>query len=80
MILTTMTNAGLIHEVKTDDEKTFAYAPAFRIDNMNIEHCIRRIQNAGINDIEFKDDETFHKISAIVDGFKIPENTEITNI
>ncbi|MBQ4216074.1 MAG: hypothetical protein II663_07365, partial [Bacteroidales bacterium] len=24
MILTTMTNAGLIHEVKTDDEKTFA--------------------------------------------------------
>ncbi|MBQ4216075.1 MAG: hypothetical protein II663_07370 [Bacteroidales bacterium] len=47
---------------------------------MNIEHCIRRIQNAGINDIEFKDDETFHKISAIVDGFKIPENTEITNI
>jgi len=80
MILTTMTNAGLIHEVKTDDEKTFAYAPAFRIDNMNIEHCIRRIQNAGINEIEFKDDETFHKISAIVDGFKIPENTEITNI
>ncbi|MBP5583140.1 MAG: YihY/virulence factor BrkB family protein, partial [Bacteroidales bacterium] len=74
MILTTMTNAGLIHEVKTDDEKTFAYAPAFRIDNMNIEHCIRRIQNAGINEIEFKDDETFHKISAIVDGFKIPEN------
>lgn len=80
MILTTMTNAGLIHEVKTDDEKTFAYAPAFRIDNMNIEHCIRRIQNAGINEIEFKDDETFHKISAIVDGFKIPENIEINNI
>ena len=80
MILTTMTNAGLIHEVKTDDEKTFAYAPAFRIDNMNIEHCIRRIQNAGINEIEFKDDETFHKISTIVDGFKIPENIEINNI
>lgn len=80
MILTTMTNAGLIHEVKTDDEKTFAYAPAFRIDNMNIEHCIRRIQNAGINEIEFKDDETFHKISSIVDEFKIPQNIEITNI
>jgi membrane protein len=80
MILTTMTNAGLIHEEKTNDEKTFAYAPAFRIDNMNIEYCIRRIQNAGINEIEFKDDETFHKISAIVDGFKIPENIEINNI
>lgn len=80
MILTTMTNAGLIHEVKTNDEKTFAYAPAFRIDNMNIEHCIRRIQNAGINEIEFKDDETFHKISKIVDEFKIPQNIEITKI
>ena len=80
MILTTMENAGLIHEVKTDDEKTFAYAPAFRIDNMNIEHCIRRLQNAGINDLEFKDDETFHKISAIVDEFKIPQNIEITNL
>lgn len=80
MILTTMENAGLIHEVKTDDEKTFAYAPAFRIDNMNIEHCIRRIQNAGINDLEFRDDETFHKISTIVDEFKIPQNIEITNI
>ena len=75
-----MTNAGLIHEVKTNDEKTFAYAPAFRIDNMSIEYCIRRIQNAGINEIEFKDDETFHKISSIVDEFKIPQNIEITNI
>ena len=80
MILITMENAGLIHEVKTDDEKTFAYAPAFRIDNMNIEHCIRKIQNAGINEIEFKDDETFHKISEIVDNFKIPENIEIVNL
>lgn len=80
MILITMVNAGLIHEVKTDDEKTFAYAPAFRIDNMNIENCIKRILDAGINEIEFKDDETFHKISQIVDNFKIPENTEIINL
>ena len=75
-----MVNAGLIHEVKTDDEKTFAYAPAFRIDNMNIENCIKRILDAGINEIEFKDDETFHKISEIVDNFKIPGNTEIINL
>lgn len=80
MILNTLETAGLIHEVKTEDEKTFAYAPAFRIDNMNIEYCMKRILDSGINTIEFKDDATFHKISDLVDKFQIPENTEITKL
>lgn len=80
IILLTLVDAKLIQEVKTSDEKTFAYAPAICIDNMDITSCIKKMQAAGINDLEFKDNKTFHKISEILDNYEYPNNKKILDI
>ncbi len=80
IILSTLVEARLIQEVKTNDEKTFAYAPAICIDNMDITSCIKKMQASGINTLEFKDDKTFHKISEILDTYEYPNNKKILDI
>ncbi|MCQ2608499.1 MAG: YihY/virulence factor BrkB family protein [Bacteroidales bacterium] len=80
VILTTLVDARLVQEVKTNDEKTFAYAPAICIDNMDITSCIKKMQASGINTLEFKDNKTFHKISEILDTYEYPNNKKILDI
>ncbi len=80
MILVSMIDSELIREVKTDDEQQFAYIPAFDIDDMTIETCVKKLQNSGITTLDFKDDETFHEISKIIDNIQFPENCQIINI
>ncbi|MCQ2958846.1 MAG: YihY/virulence factor BrkB family protein [Bacteroidales bacterium] len=80
MILVGMIDANIVHEVKTDEDQQFAYAPAFHVDDMTISNCVKKLLNSGINQLDFKDDETFHKISAIIDNAEFPENKELTKI
>lgn len=80
IILLTLVDAKLIQEVKTADEKTFAYAPAICIDNMDITSCIKKMQASGVNTIDFKNDETFLKISKILDNYEYPNNKKILDI
>lgn len=80
MILVAMVDAELVREVKTDDEQQFAYTPAFNIDDMTIANCIKKLQTSGVTKLEFKDDEIFYKISAIVDGIQVPDDVEITKL
>ncbi len=80
MIINTMIDAELIREVKTEDEQQFAYTPAFDIDDMTIEKCVDKLQNAGITTLEIKDDESFHKISNIIDGMQFSGNCNIMDV
>lgn len=80
LILQTLVNAELIREVKTGEEKSFAYVPAFTIDAMDVESCIKRIMNTGIQSIEIQDEEQFNKIAAIVDSISLSENKNITEL
>lgn len=80
LILVSMVDAELVREVKTDDEQQFAYTPAFDIDDMTISNCINKLQTSGVTELEFKDDEIFHKISDLVDGIQIPNDVVITKL
>lgn len=80
LVLSALVDAELVHEVKTSDEQSFAYAPAFDIEKMDLQSCIDKLHTAGINQLEFKTSESFNTIAKIVDNYKLPDNVGITEI
>ena len=80
LVLSALVDAELVHEVKTSDEQSFAYAPAFDIEKMDLQSCIDKLHTAGINQLEFKTSESFNTIAKIIDNYKLPDNVGITEI
>ena len=80
LVLSALVDAELVHEVKTSDEQSFAYAPAFVLGKMDIQSCINKLHTAGINQLEFKTSESFNTIAKIIDNYKLPDNVGITEI
>ena len=80
LVLSALVDAELVHEVKTSDEQSFAYAPAFDLEKMDIQSCINKLHTAGINQLEFKTSESFNTIAKIIDNYKLPDNVGITEI
>ncbi len=80
LVLSALVDAELVHEVKTSDEQSFAYAPAFDIEKMDLQSCIDKLHTAGINQLELKTSESFNTIAKIVDNYKLPDNVGITEI
>lgn len=80
LVLSALVDADLVHEVKTSDEQSFAYAPAFDTQQMDVATCVQKMHNAGINTLEIKDKEMFNKISQIVDSISFEGNKELTKL
>jgi membrane protein len=71
-------NANLIHEVKTDNEKMFAYSPAIPIDILDIEISLQYLRNAGTTELPTSD--KLSKISLIYEKFDTHKKTKIQDI
>ena len=80
LVLSVLIDAELVYEVKTSNEETFAYAPAYDIEKMDIQSCVQKLQTVGINKLEFKTSESFNAIANIVENYSLPNNVVITNI
>ncbi|MFW5852110.1 MAG: YihY/virulence factor BrkB family protein [Bacteroidota bacterium] len=71
-------NAHLIHEVKTDNEKMFAYSPAIPIDILDIEISLQHLRNAGTTELPTSD--KLSKISLLYENFDTHKKTKIQDI
>ncbi|MFO7868319.1 MAG: YihY/virulence factor BrkB family protein [Bacteroidales bacterium] len=71
-------NGSLIHEVKTDNEKTFAYSPAVPIETLDIEITLNHLRKAGTTELPQSDE--LSKISDYYEHFDKHKKTRIQDI
>lgn len=79
-ILITLLEAQLVLEIKTADEKSFAYSPAISTDTLTIQYCINKINTAGIDAIEISDTDSYEKLSKIVSNYTYHNKTQLKDI
>lgn len=64
----TLLKAGLINEIKTENEKVFAYAPAIAIQKLSFQKTLTKLRNAGTTNLPFTNNEVLEKITPLYEN------------
>ena len=85
VILSNLVHSGLVSEIKTKNDKEFAYQPARDINQMTIQSVLEALDHRGINDIPVAKTEEYQALSEALRDFgeamqSSPANKLLKNI
>jgi len=79
-IIFNLVNCGLISELTTERDKELAYAPAFDISEMSLNHVINALEEYGSDEIPVKKDRVYDSLTHLLEEYNINFEKQSGNV